>query len=270
MKLLSRRLEKKRRSLLRRYDAENLHALRVTLRRMRSRLKQIPGKKARKLRRDLGVLADATNGARDWDTLMINAERSLSRQQYAALAPLLKNQQGAAHDRVLAMLQSKEWSAAVRRWVKYEQRKAQLQEDGDSDSARELARTQQKLLTAKAKAFSHNDDTHWHKLRIAIKDLRYQLDVTPKNARSAKEREILTLCKALQVDLGEWHDTVVHRQLLRGLTDRLQAAPGLTTARDSLASLVEALQQQGRDYIEQVRSRLEQAQSVLVPEAEGA
>ena len=69
MKKLTRRLKKRRLALLERYDEEELHQLRITLRRMRAQLKGAEQSRLQQLRRDLGTLADTTNAARDWDTL---------------------------------------------------------------------------------------------------------------------------------------------------------------------------------------------------------
>ena len=270
MKTLSRRLEKKRQLLLKGYDPENLHALRVTLRRMRSRLKQVPGKKARQLRGELGVLANLTNGARDWDTLLINAGQMLSEDQFEQLAPWLTKQHVDAHQRVIRLLQSESWFSPARRWAHHEQEHRQLREDHSGYSEQGLSRTLQKVVTARRKALSRNDDKRWHKLRIAIKNLRYQLDATPKKKRSARTREILTLCRQLQVDLGEWHDTVVHDQLLRELAYTMDPTR-YPLACGALKSLREAIAQRGLRDIEKAKSRLNQmhASMALAPAAEG-
>jgi CHAD domain-containing protein len=270
MKSLSRRLEKKRQRLLQDYDAEHLHALRITLRRMRSRLKQIPGKEARHLRRDLSVLAGATNAARDWDTLVKSAGNLLPEEQFQQLAPWLEAEQKSARDRVTQMLQSEKWASALKQWRHQEKEHHQLREETAGYAKHDLSRTLQELITARDKALSRDDDKRWHKLRIAIKDLRYQLDATPKKKRSGGDRKILALCKQLQVDLGEWHDTVVHAQLLDKIAfagDPTRRAP----PRDALESLQRAIAQRGSAQIQQARSRLGQAEvlSVLMPPAEG-
>ena len=87
MKKLTRRLEKRRRALLDHYDEEDLHQLRITLRRMRGRLEGTDDKERRQLRKDLGALADTTNPARDWDTLALYARARLNTRQFESLAP---------------------------------------------------------------------------------------------------------------------------------------------------------------------------------------
>ena len=44
-----------------------------------------------------------------------------------------------------------------------------------------------------------------------MKDLRYSLDTVGEG----NIREPIELCKLLQKELGNWHDTIVHRDLLK-------------------------------------------------------
>ena len=270
MKRLSKKLAERRQRLLERYDPEDLHALRVTLRRIRSRLKQLPGKKAARLRQELRVLADATNAARDWDTLLASAGQLLSAQQLATLQATLEQRQLAARENVTRMLQSASWSATFERWEDYEQTHAGVPGKAVSQRRRKLARTVRKLATARTRALAEGSERHWHKLRIAIKDLRYQVDATPKRARTAREADMLSLCKQLQVSLGEWHDAVVHTRLLRELAQQPEpASDAAVTA--ALASLRKAVEERGLIPIEQARQTLNQTQvlAVLGPLAEG-
>ena len=270
VKRLSKKLAERRQRLLERYDPEDLHALRVTLRRIRSRLKQLPGKKAARLRQELRVLADATNAARDWDTLLASAGQLLSAQQLATLQATLEQRQLAARENVTRMLQSASWSATFERWEDYEQTHAGVPGKAVSQRRRKLARTVRKLATARTRALAEGSEKHWHKLRIAIKDLRYQVDATPKRARTAREADMLALCKQLQVSLGEWHDAVVHTRLLRELAQQPEpASDAAVTA--ALASLRKAVEERGLIPIEQARQTLNQTQvlAVLGPLAEG-
>ncbi len=266
MKTFSDRLQKKRQSLLQVYDAEDLHALRVNLRRMRSRLKQISGKEARQLRHDLGVLASATGAARDWDTLVLNARWLLTDKQFEQIAPCLERQQQTAHDSVMQMLQSETWSSTMKQWARQERQHRQLQKKTAGQSQRGLSHVLEKLAMARRETLSRDDNKRWHKLRIAIKDLRYQLDATPKKERSTRIRDMLDLCKELQVELGEWHDTVVHDQLLRSIEsgddDSGQAPPP-----DALHTLREAIERRGRAHLDQADSRLGEARvlALLTP-----
>jgi CHAD domain-containing protein len=246
MKKLSRRLEKRRRSLLEHYDQEDLHQLRITLRRMRGRLKGEGGKKLQHLRRDLGTLADATNAARDWDTLEDHARSLLNPRQYASLAPCLRRHREAAHTRVMELLVSDLWKNALSRWEKFA-----LDSVRDADSHQSPKRARRRILAklsrARARALEHESERYWHKLRIAIKELRYHLDEQPKAGRSQQVRQQISLCKQLQEELGNWHDTVIHRQLLADASGDAEAV---------LQLFERKLAREGEECLERIRAML--------------
>jgi CHAD domain-containing protein len=218
MKKLYHRLEKRRTALLEQYDEEDLHQLRVTLRRMRSQLKGSRQENLRKLRKDLGHLAETTNAARDWDTLAVHAQALLTPGQFSSLVPWLRQHQQLAHEQVRALLESDEWSDTIAHWKKHTP--ADQGPVADSDAAFEefITGTLQRVAEAREKALEYETDHDWHTLRIAIKELRYRLDEQPEEARSRQTRQALAICKQLQEELGTWHDTVVHRELLAGAT----------------------------------------------------
>jgi len=261
MKKLSRRLKKKHRLLLQRYDDKDLHQLRIILRRVRSRLKGLPGKKARSLHQDLGTLAKITNAARDWDTLVRRAEKTLPAEQFVHLLPLLEQYQRAAHDRVTCLLKSREWASAVERWQQYLDEDKREKFGTKDDSEQDLSLILKRLDAVRRKALAHDDKRHWHKLRIAIKDLRYRLDETPRDARTRRTREIITVCKELQEDLGEWHDSVIHTQLLRELSDSLDPDQPLVV--DALEILRDIIAQRRREKLRRVKSTLQQTETLL-------
>lgn len=242
---MHRQLKARRRALLQNYGEEDLHKLRVGLRRIRSLLKRRPGGKARRLRRELGILAGTTNPARDWDTLVMHAERLLAQEQFNCLQPSLAQRQAVAHEQVLAMLRSKQWSRAVKAWKKYASR-ADLGSKKPSDREGNIMRLLHHADKARRRALERGDDRSWHKLRIAIKELRYRLQALPKRSRTPRNDAMLAYCKRLQEDLGTWHDAVVHQQLLHDLretqTGREQAA-----ATDMLSRLIEQERQGSLD-----------------------
>ena len=119
VKKLSRRLESKRQSLLGSYDDEELHKLRITLRRMRSYLKRQSGSKARRLRGELADLADRTNPARDWDTLVTHARSTLDPQEFERVQAVLEEQRALTHRELAQTLESKRWFKVTRRWNRF-------------------------------------------------------------------------------------------------------------------------------------------------------
>ena len=260
MKKLSHQLKKLRRRLLRCYDDEDLHQLRIRLRRMRGHLKLLPGEQAHRLRRELGMLADTTNAARDWDTLFAHAAALLPPEQFHHLQPRLLLHRRAAHETVLAMLQSDAWTAAIRHWQQLEKDelfKQHRASDGSGQKKNAVRRARQRVDSARSKAMGKGSDRRWHKLRIAIKDLRYQLDETPKKARSSQDREIIAQCKQLQEYLGVWHDTVTHRRLLQELADSLDPIHHARAA-DALDILDTAIREEQDRVLAEVKTMLQQ------------
>ena len=240
---ITRKLKARRRALLRQYDSEDLHQLRVAIRRIRGLLKQRTGKEPRAIRKALGRLARQTNAARDWDTFAEYALQTLDEPSGQALRPLLQRRLTAAHDEALQMLASDDWSTAMSQWKRYlkaEDAKSfsRSAATGDIDTVRE------KALSAKNHALASGDDRDWHAFRIAIKDLRYNLDtLAPEEpAVCMQVKAAIDLCKKLQNDLGCWHDTVVHRRLLAELAATPEAAgeAGIAPALDTLRQAIEA------------------------------
>lgn len=247
MKKLARQLEKRRVALIKRYDEEDLHQLRVILRRMRSRLKGSGSKKLCHLRKDLGTLADNTNAARDWDTLETHASALLSLRQFESLVPWLREHQKAARESVLALLDSKLWSDTIANWKQQAPDTAKAVSGGDAGLETPLVHTLEQAAAARERALRQETDRAWHKLRIAIKELRYRLDDQPADERSGEVRQTLSICRQLQEELGTWHDTVVHRELLHS------ASPG----DESLLALLDGmLVHEGEETLDRVRAML--------------
>lgn len=230
-----RALEEKRCALLDDYNDEDLHKLRVSLRRLRSLLKQHGGIKARRLRHALGTLADHTTAARDWDTLANSARMNLAPGEFTQIQPWLEQQQAASHRCVIEMLDSKAWIEAV----------ANANELVDSKFIARI-RKKPKLKRAKRRvkrtwcsAQGENSVKRWHKLRVAIKELRYNLNVLPPKKRTSAGTDTSQQLKQLQTDFGMWHDNIVHARLVR------QYAAGLDVEDDSaLLTLLGAWRQQ--------------------------
>ena len=240
---ITRKLKSRRKALLRQYDSEELHQLRVAIRRIRGLLKQRTGKEPRAIRRSLGKLARQTNAARDWDTFARYALQTLDDSGGRDVGPLLQRQLNAAHDEALQMLTSDAWSAAMGQWKRYLKREgaksfSRSSATGDLDAVRE------KAAAAKNQALASMDDRDWHAFRIAIKDLRYHLDTSDPGEHEAHKRvkAAIKLCKNLQDDLGCWHDTVVHHRLLTQLEAMPEAAgeKGVARAVDALGRAIRA------------------------------
>ncbi|TXS95560.1 CHAD domain-containing protein [Parahaliea maris] len=252
-------LKHRRRALLKSYDDENLHQLRVNIRRLRGLLKQRPDKASRKLRRELGKLVKRTNRARDWDTLAGYAARVLTPGQLTVLRPVIAAQQAEPHRKALRMLQTRRWSSALKQLKKYRdsgEPGAVVLRSHTGESAKALKREKQ----ARRQALARGDDDDWHALRIAIKDLRYTLESRALSGKGPKAEVQATIhqCKQLQDALGDWHDAVVHQSLLKELAASAQALedPEVMAVVELLAGTLSA---RSRDCLKPVREILDRA-----------
>lgn len=214
------RLQVKRSVLLRHYDDEALHQLRVALRRLRSLLRHVDTDEAQSLRHDLGELAGVTNAARDWDALVSRARDTLKSRDFRRVQPWLQESRLASHLPVLDMLRSGEWSDAVRRLEAIVERGV-LSPTGDGLPGEAIARGKHEVQRAWERVQSEGDRKHWHKLRIAIKELRYTFDSLPRTAQTRPILKTLKHCKRIQEMLGTWHDTAVQLQMVREFADGL-------------------------------------------------
>lgn len=235
------KLTAKRQALLAVYCEEDLHQLRVNIRRARTLLKQNPGKKSAANLREWSKLANRTNGARDWDTLAIFAAGALHSRQWQSLRPLVEHHRGRARRKVLATLESERWDTSLDHWKKLVKRLRQgkLAAGGAGRHSRDAAH---RMLRTGQRALQKNTERSWHKFRIAVKNLRYTLEGTGSEQGRSDLEALKNLCKDLQDGLGDWHDTVVHQGLLESIaTDpRVAASPEVGSALASLLGIIEA------------------------------
>ena len=108
-----------------------------------------------------------------------------------------------------------------------------------------------------AYAQKHDEPRAWHKLRIAIKDLRYSLN----SLSQTDVDEPIELCKRLQDLLGTWHDSIIHHQLLQ-IVDR-DLAPDEKAAKDAAAELDTDLFAEGMKALKETRHVMAARQQLL-------
>ena len=248
----ARQLRRRRKTLLGTYDAEALHQLRINIRRLRGYLERDPREEARQLRRAWKKLVQETNDARDWDTFRAWLEVPEFSADYALLLPLIESYQTAAHERVMHMLESPAWSSALETWESFLDHSGAKLSAGPAPKVRSLSR---KFLRAQDKALESGGVRDWHKLRIATKNLRYALDELHSGGShsadgAAKARK---LCKRLQTDLGNWHDTVIHGGLLQTLLSQESCSAG---AEEAILRLVAHLSREGQCHLQYAVDRI--------------
>jgi CHAD domain-containing protein len=236
LRTLTREIRQAARDLRRHYEPARLYDLRVAIRRIRSMLKHRDSKRARRFRRTWGAFAAATNRARDWDVFLSTAEELLSparleQFRHLSAAPLQSSQ-----DAVTRMLESARWRAHLKEWKRYlaRARKHDKKRDGErsvpaQDGALDAALVRARL--ALAVALPQDDDTNWHKFRIAVKEVRYTAEREPPiPGGDSLAAQLVETCKAVQSLLGGWHDCVIQLQLI----DELPPSPLVAGLRKSL------------------------------------
>jgi len=212
------------------YQAEQLYALRVGMRRLRSMLKPIDSTRARRFRKAWSGFATVTNRARDWDVFLLASQELLPAPRYTAFERRHRDDFGACHEAVVELVRSEHWRRHLEDWRLY------LQHPGGSAEESALAADplRQALTRARAalaNALTLGNDRAWHKLRIAVKEVRYQAESEGQGMDGDPARsELLEQCKQLQSLLGRWHDCVVQLQML----DEFEEAPEHTALRSAI------------------------------------
>ena len=212
------------------YQAQQLYALRVGMRRLRSMLKPIDSTRARRFRKAWSGFATVTNRARDWDVFLLASQELLTAPQYAAFEGRHHDDFGACQEAVVELVRSEHWRRHLADWRLYLQH--------PNGSAQEAALTADPLgqaLTraraALANALALDNDRAWHKLRIAVKEVRYQAESEGQGTdMDPAQAELLEHCKHLQSLLGRWHDCVVQLQMI----DEFEEAPEHTALKSAI------------------------------------
>ena len=203
------------------YRAEQLYALRVGMRRIRSLLKPIGSPRARRFRKTWRGFAAVTGQSRDWDVFLVSAASLLTPDQYRLFEARNRERVDRCHQAVCAMLESKHWRWHLQDWGLYLLR---CRDDGERrpQAQASLSGALRKARSSLAAALEIGDERTWHRFRIAVKEVRYQAESSADSAADGPARcAIVEDCKIVQTLLGGWHDCVVQLQML----ETLQHAP---------------------------------------------
>ena len=215
------------------YAAEHLYALRVGMRRIRSMLKPLDSTRARRFRKTWGGFAAVTNRARDWDVFLRAATTILPPEQSARFERRHRDAVCASHEAVLELLGSAHWRRHLRDWRQFlEQHGDDVKPLATGSAPIDLALSRARKALAAAQAAGN--DRAWHKLRIAVKEVRYQSESSAESADATqRQTELIELCKPVQALLGSWHDCVVQLQIL----DDMEPAPEHEALRTAIAKM---------------------------------
>lgn len=230
----TRRFRRLRQRVLRGKDPEDLHQLRVTLRRFRAALElgrealdlpaAVDGQALRRIGRALGRLRDVDVALETLD----------------GLVPVAKGDQGRALDRLRARLRRRQ--RAIRRTIRRDLDEPEVERAVNAlrrwvraprffpFAFRPLARTARGLLAPAERAvgthpgwnvvpgaegrFATAEDPVLHDLRKRVKDLRYRLEILSRPRPELAERRLAVL-RRTQDHLGGLHDL----ETIRGFLD---------------------------------------------------
>jgi CHAD domain-containing protein len=194
------------------YTVEALYSFRVAARRIRSLLKQLDNHRSRVLRKAWGGYAAVTGPARDWDVFKISAEKLLSAVEFEHFQDINQKRITSSHDAVLEMLFSAPWRRHMAEWQHFLE---QAEEHAEGvDRQEQSQRTLDRAAVALQTALTIDDDHHWHRFRIAVKEVRYVAEASPDDPAAQK---LVEECKEVQSILGAWHDAVVQLTMLAEL-----------------------------------------------------
>lgn len=213
------------------YQPQELYALRVGMRRIRSMLKPLESTRARRFRKAWGGFAAVTNQARDWDVFLVAGQDILDAQAFAAFQSGNAARVSRCHEDVMELLQSAPWRRHLQEWRRYLDQSSDDAQAHSADPA-SIEWAVERARSVLAAALQSGEDRSWHKLRIAVKEVRYQAESGPGGLpQNDRQGELIEQCKPLQALLGGWHDCVVQLQLLEGLPstpyhDRLREVIG--------------------------------------------
>lgn len=217
-------------------DPEELHQLRVAVRRLRSVLRTARGLVdeawAERLRGELAWLGDELGAARDLDVLMAHLRSEIKeldaadRRALRQLITKLERDRAAAQTAVLDALRSERYAGLL----------ATLEGAGSSPPAGapgdlvEATRAEvERLQKAMAKLDAEPSDEALHKARIRGKRARYAVELVEDEIGAAAERLIAPL-KRFQDVAGEHQDAIVAEGRIREL------AAGTRAGRTALAA----------------------------------
>jgi CHAD domain-containing protein len=223
-------------------DIEDLHQMRVAVRRMRATLKAarplLDAAWSDDLRAELGWLGGALGPVRDLDVLLLRLHREIASlpadEQNAGVALLdaLERERTTARATMLEALTAPRYFGLLERLA--ETVSAPLPTPAPGDAPRpalvDLVRAEaRKLRRAVEKAGDDPPDEVLHALRIRGKRVRYTGELVAPSLRGTpagkQVKRLLSATTALQEVLGDHQDACVAEQRIRGLLAGLDVTP---------------------------------------------
>jgi CHAD domain-containing protein len=209
-------------------DPEDLHQMRVAVRRMRSVLRLAVGHDADIVRAELKWLGASLGEVRDYDVLIAHLHAVVDgfdeqdREPAAQLIALFDTERTEARLRMNRALDSSRYDTLLTAVVELS-REAEVgsaPEDTRLDPAQALHKPYRKLTRAARRLGEAPPDDELHALRIRGKRLRYAAEMAAPAAGKKQAKRLRSLVKAaknLQDVLGDHQDAVVAAARVRSL-----------------------------------------------------
>jgi CHAD domain-containing protein len=223
-------------------DIEDLHQMRVAVRRMRATLKAalplLDTAWADDLRAELGWLGGALGPVRDLDVLLLRLHREIAglppdeQSAGGVLLDALERERTTARAAMLDALTAPRYFALLERLA--DTVRAPLPTPAPGEAAQpalvDLVRAEaRKLRRAVERAGDDPPDEVLHALRIRGKRVRYTGELVAPSLRGTpagrQVKRLLTATTALQEVLGDHQDACVAEQRIRGLLASLDVVP---------------------------------------------
>ena len=223
-------------------DIEDLHQMRVAVRRMRATLKAarplLDAAWSDDLRAELGWLGGALGPVRDLDVLLLRLHREIASlppdEQNAggALLDALERERATARAAMLEALTAPRYFGLLERLAETVSAPLPTPAPGDAPQPAlvDLVRAEaRKLRRAVEKAGDNPPDEVLHALRIRGKRVRYTGELVAPSLRGTpagkQVKRLLSATTALQEVLGDHQDACVAEQRIRGLLAGLDVTP---------------------------------------------
>lgn len=217
------------------HDPEDLHQMRVAVRRMRSVLRVAESRDAETVRAELKWLGGALGEVRDYDVLISHLREVVDRfdeqdrEPAALLVALFDAERAEARRRMNRALGSSRYDSLLTAIAELS-RAAEVRSapaTSRPDSAQALHKPYRKLTKTAKRLPEVPSDAELHALRIRGKRLRYAAEMAAPAARKKQAKRLGSLVKAtkkLQDVLGDHQDAVVAAGRVRAVA-ALSGAP---------------------------------------------
>ena len=217
-------------------NAEGIHQMRVAVRRLRSMLvavrSMLPAKQYQWLKDELNWISGSLGPARDWDVFIMDLLAPIrsvlhTELELGNLVEMATQRQQAAYTAARSTIASRRYSEAILKTVRWFETHRWRDQPVSEHSAplfstiAEIAppiierRWRQAMRRSKHFAGSSLDERH--RLRIALKKLRYTIELLESLFEAASVKALVKRVKGLQEGLGHLNDVATAQRLITEL-----------------------------------------------------